>query len=165
MRKPRHENPHAERLIASGQLRRYFSARELAELAETEEKEDADRAARAARGLELAALKAELRQLERRCTRATVKGLSARTLATGGRWRMLAAELDQRRRVVRARVWALDVVPWSELSPAELAFRWMLDRCGHEQWVRPREWRAHAQRVIERWRVEHGLPAQPPKSD
>ena len=128
MPKPRHENPHAERLIAHGQLRGWLSRRELEQRRQAEaaalEKRERERAELAAKRARADRLAAEAARLERRARR--VLEWAGGTAAGRRRAAELATEAATVKRVAR-QAEALVPVPWSDLSPAELAYRWMVD--------------------------------------
>lgn len=128
MPKPRHDNPHAERQISTLGLARWQSrgaiARQHAAAAEAEAKRERERAELAAKAARAAELAAEARRLERRARRAWERAGSSPELRRHAA--ELATEAATADRAARQAA-CLVPVPWSELSPAELAWRWMLN--------------------------------------
>lgn len=119
----KHRNHYAERRIAELALPRWRSRAELAAERARESERERQRAELEARRERAARLGAEARSLELEARRAAARALEepgARALAAE-----LATEAATADRVARAAL-ALVPVPWAELSPAELAFRWML---------------------------------------
>lgn len=145
MPKPHHENRFAERAIVERGLPGWRSRKELAEAAAAE-------AAREATRLELERRKGRAAELAAEALR--VRALSdraGRRADTPGR-RRLAYELAADARAAERAALAADAmvpVAWGELSPVELAFRWMLSHHHADEWREPSEYSRWAHEVRE----------------
>jgi hypothetical protein len=133
VRKRRHDNPFAERAIVERGLPGWRSRSELA----------AEREA-------LAARERERSELELRQGRAAELAAEARRARRASDAAALCADTPERRRAAselaadavaaeRAALAAASLVPvpWHDLSPAELAFRWMVSHHYADEWREP----------------------------
>lgn len=149
----RHDNPHAERQIEALKLPRWRSRTELAA-------EQAAAAERERERLELEARQARADELAEQARSARALAVSAARGATTPDGRRLASELAAdalgAERVALAAA-ARVPVPWGELSPAELAFRWMLAHHHDDPWREPSDYSAWACATRIAWKKARGV--------
>lgn len=153
MPKPRHENPYAEQRIVELDLAGWRSRSELAAEAEAlaaREREETE--------LRRARWRAARRQAEARRARRAAERAVDGTAEGQRRASELAALASAAERVARAAL-ALVPIPWADLSPAELAFRWMLGHHHCDEWSPPSDYSRWAHDVREAWKTARSLLA------
>lgn len=155
MPKPRHENRFAERAIVERGLPGWRSRTQLAAeaaAADARERERAELERRQGRATELAAEAVKVRARSDR---------AARRADTPERRRLAYELAADARAAERAALAAAGLVPvaWDDLSPAELAFRWMLSHHHVDEWREPSEYSLWARERREVWKTAQSAVA------
>jgi hypothetical protein len=147
VRKRRHDNPHAERQIEALNLPRWRSRSELAAEAKALAERERERAELDRKRERAAELGAKVRS-----SRAAADAAAAEAVTPDGRMRAaeLGAEALQAERAARVAL-ALVPVPWDDLSPAELRWRWELAHHHADEWRPPSTFSVWAREAREAW--------------
>lgn len=151
MRKWRHDNPHAERQIEALNLPRWRSRAELAAEAAALEATERERAELERKRSHAAELAERARGARRAADAADAAAASADTPDARGRAAELAAEAVQAERAARIAA-GLVPVPWGDLSPAELRWRWELAHHHADEWRPPSLFSQWAHEAREAWK-------------